>query len=189
MKVESYEEIGDIMLDDLMGNKDVVSMVADFDIVWIVARYLEAEYGLDFELIDVDKFSYDKEYYLTLMYNDDEEPTIAIEKAFIESKGIYISSSGNGYIHAGVNKKFFEDIANNKWVKPNTIVWSTKFEDFEEEDSSNNTPFELCMDDDRKGFCACYNCDNHGFHKFKYRGAEPLSYKDVNEILSNSGWL
>lgn len=183
MKVECYEEIGDIMVEEVMKEEDMVSMIANLDIVWDVARYLEFEYDLTFDLVDVDRLSYDKEYYLIVSF-DEEAPVLNIEKACGEN-GKYKATIGTVYMHCGVDRHYIKDVNENDAISEfNPIIWGTDEEEFDDDEPN----FEFCMDKDGKGFCVCHECEECGFRKFQYRGNEILTISDINRILADAGW-
>jgi len=53
--------------------------------------------------------------------------------------------------------------------------------EFYEEDE--HVPHSLCVDDDNRGFCFCYD-DEYGHHQFTYRGSKALTRETIVNIIN-----
>jgi hypothetical protein len=115
INVLSIEHLEDIMIENLEENKSV-SLVSDFETVWEIAMDFHRYEDVEFEYVDINT-DYDKEYYLTLMMDDDNNATMAIEKAFCEEIDNYLATDGIVFIEDTVDYKYLTDVKNNKHLK------------------------------------------------------------------------
>lgn len=139
INVIDYEHLECILLDNLDENGSA-SLVSDFNTVWNVAMDFVKE-DIEFEFIDLNT-DYEKEYYLTLMEDEDGEVTMGVERAFCDGK--YLATDGLVFVEDTVNPKYFSDMRSNKIVKDFVpIVFS--FGSSDEEDEDDTVGCEDCL--------------------------------------------
>ena len=181
MKVGCVEDLGDIILEEIGGKYDIISVLAGLDDIWKIFMYLINEYDIAFDFIDIDKSGKDCAYYLSVIsYNNEYE--VNIEPAYNYAKGTYFSTDGKVYVDKDIYPEYIKDISKNKYVMPIIETWSIGVDDDE------NPDFNFCIDDDEMGFCVCHDCKDGHHSEFKYRGNKKLSGADINKILHNHGW-
>ena len=115
VNVINIEHLEDILFDNLNEDQSV-SVVSNFETIWDIAMDFHRYEDVEFEFVDINT-DYDKEYYLTLMMDEDCNITMAIEKAFCEEIDNYLATDGIVFIEDTVNSKYLTDVKNNKYLK------------------------------------------------------------------------
>lgn len=119
--IENIELLEAKILDE-METMETVSVVSNLDTIWDLAMILHDD-GVEFELIDIDKYDYNKEYMLTVKDNGSEY-TMAIEKAFNEEKEMYFGTDGLIFIDDSVNSRVIIDMKENEFCDPHFVIFS-----------------------------------------------------------------
>lgn len=132
---------------DKVNAEDTVSVVSDNDLAISVMKELLNYNNVALEIVDIDSFEYDKEYLVTLLYDEDEENywRVSVEKAYNNVKEAYFGTGGYVLFHEDINSKILVDIQNNENVEMTGHDWfiigdDDSFETDEEEENNQEDP-------------------------------------------------
>ena len=127
---------------DKVNAEDSVTVVADKDLAIGVMNKLLNYNNIALEIVDIDSFEYDKEYFVTLLYDEDKEDywRVSVEKAYNDFREQYFGTDGYVLFHEDINSKILVDIQNNENVEMSGHDWFIIGEDdsFEADDEENN---------------------------------------------------
>lgn len=110
---------------DCVNAEDPVTVVADKDLAIEVMTELLDYNNVALEFVDIDSFEYDKEYFVTLLYDEDEEDywRVSVEKAYNYVREAYFGTDGYVLFHEDINSRILVDIQNNENVEMSGRDW------------------------------------------------------------------
>lgn len=127
---------------DKVSAEDTISVVSDKDLAISVMKELLNYKNVALEIVDIDSFEYDKEYLVTLLYDEDEKNywRVSVEKAYNDVKEAYFGIDGYVLFHEDINSKILVDIQNNENVEMSGHDWFIIGDDdsFETDDDEEN---------------------------------------------------
>lgn len=136
---------------DCVNTEDPVTVVVNKDLAIEVMTELLDYNNVALELVDIDSFEYDKEYFVTLLYDEDEEDywRVSVEKAYNDVREAYFGTDGYVLFHEDINSRILVDIQNNENVEMSGHDWFVIGEDdsFEADDDENNQEDEETIED------------------------------------------
>ena len=129
---------------DKVNTDDPVTVVADKELTVDILAELLTYRNVTLELADIDSFEYDLEYYVTLLYDENEVDCwrVSVEKAYNDVKKSYYGTDGYVLFHEDINSRILVDIQNNENVKMSGHDWFIIGEDdsFETDDDEEIEP-------------------------------------------------
>ena len=143
---------------------DPVTVVTNKDLAVDILAELLTYRNVALELADIDSFEYALEYYVTLLYDEDEVDCwrVSVEKAYNDFKKSYYGTDGYVLFHEDINSRILVDIQNNENVEMSGHDWfiigeDDSFEtDDDEEIEQENTGDEEPIQDSSKDSNAEY---------------------------------
>lgn len=128
---------------DCVNAEDPVTVVANKDLAIEIMTELLDYNNVALEFVDIDSFEYDKEYFVTLLYDEDEEDywRVSVEKAYNYVREAYFGTDGYVLFHEDINSRILVDIQNNENVEMSGHDWFIIGEDdsFETDDDEENS--------------------------------------------------
>lgn len=183
MKMEFYEDAYGMLdeLYDVLNKNGQVAVIGEDETIKDLAMYFTDIEEFDIALADIDSFSYDREYIMTI---DDEEGTLYIEKAYNENHGTYIGVDGVIFVQDTVNSKFIVDVKNHDLVEAEFRLFTFDYEEIEEDDAGMDEDPQTCFewDPDHRGFFYC-ECLGDTKRQFAYRGSSRLTDEAAQAII------
>ena len=118
------EELVSYMFDKV-NTDDPVTVAADKDLTIDVLSELLTYKDVALELAEIDTFEYDREYYVTLLYDEDVDNCwrVSVEKAYNDVRNEYFGTYGYILFHEDINSKILVDIQNNENVEMSGHDW------------------------------------------------------------------
>lgn len=168
-------------LNDVLRKNGQVAVIGENDTIKDLAMYFLDVEEFDIALADIDNFSYDREYFMTIDGMDD---TLYIEKAFNENHGCYIGVGGVIFVQDTVNSKFIVDVKNNDLVEAEFRLFTFDYEEVEEDNAGMDEDPQTCFewDPDHRGFFYC-ECFGDTKRQFAYRGYSRLTDEAAQAII------
>lgn len=170
-KFKSIEDLVENIF-DLITYDDPVSVVLHKNMAVDVLNELMQYDDMVLEYCDIDTFSYDKEYLLTVYFGDNQWH-VTIEQAYDFKKKKYIPAFGTVLFHEDVNSKSQIDIENDLVSDVTDMYW------FEIDDNADFYDDE-CDYDDFDAFEDEYDCED-GFESDKYENDEEDVKSDIDD--------
>lgn len=148
---------------DCVNAEDPVTVVANKDLAIGVMNELLNYNNVALEIVDIDSFEYDKEYFVTLLYDEDEEDywRVSVEKAYNDFHDQYFGTDGYVLFHEDINCKVFVDMQNNENVTMSRHDWFVIGEDdsFETDDDEENNQEYLEDEEHSQDSCKDSNAE------------------------------
>lgn len=115
--MRKYDDIEELVSDmfDIVDVDEPVSVIADKDFVVAVMQEMLTYEDTIIEYCDIDILGYDREYFICLRYdNDDECYYICIDRIYDYNSEKYIGTCGYVLFHEDANSKALIDMQNNE---------------------------------------------------------------------------
>ena len=140
-----YDDVEQLVADmfhTVEANEDIISVIADKDLVIEIMREL-LTYNTVIDFCDIDSFDYNSEYRVYLKYDDEDEnyQHIGVDQIYNKDTGRYLGLSGYLLLHEDINSKALIDIQNNEMSFLTGHDWFVIGEDdsFEADDENSMT--------------------------------------------------
>lgn len=152
-----FEDVEDLVtyMFDKVNTDDPVTVVADKNLTIDVLAELLTYKDVALELADIDTFEYDREYFVSLLYDEDEVDCwrVSVEKAFNYERDEYLGMYGYLLFHEDINSRILVDIQNNENVEMSSHDWFIIGEDdsFETDDDEDIEQEDVENEDTTKG--------------------------------------
>ena len=112
---DNVEQLVSDIFHTLEVDEDVVSVVADKELVSSIMQETLTYKNVSIDYCNIDSFAYDREYFISLSYDDDDECWyICVDPAYNGNKEKYNDMGGYVLFHEDVNSKALIDIQNNE---------------------------------------------------------------------------
>lgn len=122
-----FDDVEDLVayMFDKVNTDDPVTVVADKNLAIDVLAELLTYKDVALELADIDTFEYDREYFVSLLYDEEESDCwrVSVEKAYNYDREEYFGMYGYLIFHEDINSKILVDIQNNKNVEMTGHDW------------------------------------------------------------------
>lgn len=113
-----YDDVEQLVADmfhTLEVDEDVISVIADKELISQIMQEMLIYEDVAIDYCNIDAFTYDKEYFISLHYDDDDEYWyICVDQIYNYNKEKYNSMGGYVLFHEDVNSKALVDIQNNE---------------------------------------------------------------------------
>lgn len=139
---DDIEELVNYMFEKV-NTDNPITVAADKDLAVDIMTELLISKDVTLEFVDIDSLEYDKEYYVTLLYDEEEADCwwrVSVEKAYNDVRGEYFGMGGHILFHEDTNSKILVDIQNNESVEMSGHDWFIIGEDdsFETDEEEEN---------------------------------------------------
>lgn len=115
LKYNGIEQLVSDMFHTVEIDEDIVSVIANKDLVIEIMQEMLTYDNVKIDRLNIDSFVYDKEYFISLYYDDDDECWyICADQSYIYDTGKYVAMGGYILFHEDVNSKALVDIQNNE---------------------------------------------------------------------------
>ena len=165
-----FEDVEDLVgyMFEKVNTDDPVTVVADKDLAIDVLAKLLTYKDVVLELADIDTFEYDREYFVTLLYDEEESNCwrVSVEKAYNYDREEYLGMYGYLLFHEDINSKILVDIQNNENVEMSGHDWfiigeddSFETDDEDEIDSENEETTKDSAENSNKEYTVTVKCN------------------------------
>lgn len=114
---DDVEQLVSDMFRTIEVDEDVISVVADKNLVLEIMQEMHTYENVNIYCCNIDDFAYDrdKEYFISLYYDDDDECWyVCVGQAYNIYNNKYVGMGGYVLFHEDVNSKALIDMQNNK---------------------------------------------------------------------------
>lgn len=114
---DNVEQLVADMFHTVEVDEDVISVIADKDLVLNIMQEMRTYENVNIYCCNIDDFAYDKdkEYFISLYYDDDNECWyVCVDQAYNIYNNKYVGMGGYVLLHEDVNSKALVDIQNNE---------------------------------------------------------------------------
>lgn len=186
LRYDDVEQLVADMFHTLEADEDVVSVIADKDLVLEILQEMLTYEDTTVDYCNIDSFDYDKEYFISLSYDDDDECWyICVDSAYNENKEKYNGMGGYVLFHENVNSKALTDMQNNEMSFLTGHDWFVIGEDdsFESDDEDEDVADGETDVAENKDVSTKPATDNKAIYKINNKEVDKEIYDKVSSEL------